>query len=209
MQPALESDRHTNAGPRDTATANYTKRLATLERVWWKRLLDVQAPYRWNLKRLRLGRVLDVGCGIGRNLYFLDPGSVGVDHNAHSVDVARSRGCIAYEGGNFLASQHAQPASFDTMLVAHVLEHMSLPDGVALIQGYLPYIKSGGRVVLITPQEAGYQSDSSHVEFIDFAKLQQVLSECGLSHVESYSFPFPRLIGRLFRYNEFIAIGRK
>ena len=57
------------------------------QQVWWKKALNVQAPYRWNLRRQRLGRTLDVGCGIGRNLETLDPGSVGVDHNEHSVAV--------------------------------------------------------------------------------------------------------------------------
>ena len=51
----------------DTTAQAYTDRLAALEQARWKQLLDVQAPYRWNLRRL-LGehRVLDVGCGIGR-----------------------------------------------------------------------------------------------------------------------------------------------
>jgi len=51
----------------------------------------VQAPYRRNLRRLVGDRaVLDVGCGIGRNLANLGPGSVGVDHNAHSWPTATS-----------------------------------------------------------------------------------------------------------------------
>ena len=41
-----------------------------------RRMLPTQAPYRWNLRRLRLGRVLDVGCGVGRNLRNCAPGSV-------------------------------------------------------------------------------------------------------------------------------------
>ena len=53
-------------------------------------------PYRWNLRRLRLGRVLDVGCGIGRNLQHLDADAVGVDHNQDSVTIARQRGLTAY-----------------------------------------------------------------------------------------------------------------
>jgi SAM-dependent methyltransferase len=47
-------------------------------------------PYRWNLHRLLGGRrVLDAGCGIGRNLVGLEAGSVGVDHNPHSVEHCR------------------------------------------------------------------------------------------------------------------------
>jgi hypothetical protein len=35
-----------------TADESYTKRLQREEGRWWKRLVDVQAPYRWNLRRL-------------------------------------------------------------------------------------------------------------------------------------------------------------
>ena len=78
-----------------TSGEDYARRLQAKQQVWWKRALNVQAPYQWNLRRQQLGRTLDVGCGIGRNLETLAVGSVGVDHNAHSVAVARERGVAA------------------------------------------------------------------------------------------------------------------
>ena len=55
-----------------TDAPDYATRLQTLEQARWKQLLDVQAPYRWNIRRLGLGRTLDVGCRLGRNLAHLD-----------------------------------------------------------------------------------------------------------------------------------------
>ncbi|MBV9592170.1 MAG: hypothetical protein JO147_00020, partial [Actinobacteria bacterium] len=55
----------------DTKDAAYTERLIDLQTVWWKRLLPVQAPYRYNMRRLPLGHTLDIGCGIGRILEHL------------------------------------------------------------------------------------------------------------------------------------------
>ena len=49
-----------------TADPAYTARLRDLEGRGWKQRLDVQAPYRWNLRRLHPGLTLDVGCEIGR-----------------------------------------------------------------------------------------------------------------------------------------------
>ena len=85
-----------NPNSKDTSSESYTVRLQTRSSVWWKRLLDVQAPYRWNLRRLHLGRTLDIGCGIGRNLAISATGSVGVDHNATSIETARAQGHEAY-----------------------------------------------------------------------------------------------------------------
>src|SRR3954452_11662883 len=103
--------------PADTRGEAYTDRLNRLESVWWKRLLDVQRPYRWHLRRLRLGFALDVGCGLGRNLINLGgrAAGVGVDHNADSIAVARARGLDAYLPGELRASPYAVPGRFDAM----------------------------------------------------------------------------------------------
>src|SRR3954452_12417168 len=111
--------------PADTRGDAYTDRLNRLESVWWKRLLDVERPYRWYLQRLQLGFTLDVGCGVGRNLINLDGNGVGVDHNQTSVAEARSRGLTAMTPDDFAASEYARPGRFDTLLLAHVVEHMS------------------------------------------------------------------------------------
>jgi SAM-dependent methyltransferase len=195
-------------GAPSTVGGDYTERLVTLERAGLKRFVPTQAPYHWNLRRLKLGRVLEVGCGVGRNLHACSPDSVGVDHNETSVLTSRSRGLNAYTGDEFLASDEFAPRSFDSMLVAHVLEHVSAEDGKGLLEAYLPYIKPGGKVVLICPQEAGYASDATHIRFLDFADLRAHAEECGLVVERSYSFPLPRGAGRSFKYNEFVQVAR-
>lgn len=194
-----------------TRDAGYTERLARLEGAWWKRALDVQRPYRWNLQRLRLGFVLDVGCGLGRNLVNLGgaEAGVGVDHNADSVAACRRRGLVACTPEAFRASPDARPGRFDALLCAHVAEHMRLAEAQALLAEYLPYVRAGGRLVLITPQEAGYASDATHVEFMDLGALDRLARAVGTTPERAYSFPFPRAAGRLFKYNEFVLVARK
>jgi len=70
-------------------------------------------------------------------------------------------------------------------------------------------VRSGGRAVFITPQEAGYRSDPTHVEFVDLARLDSLARKAGLEPVSAYSFPFPRPVGRVFKYNEFVLVAHK
>jgi SAM-dependent methyltransferase len=191
-----------------TETAAYAVRLEHAARSRWRRWLDVQAPYRWNLRRLALGRTLEVGCGVGRNLRHLGKGAVGIDHNPLAVDFARRAGLDAFQPEEFRASPHAQPSCFDTLLFAHVLEHMSRAAAVDLVREHLDYLARGGRVVVITPQERGFASDETHIEFMDFVQIDRILRESGLEPLRSFSFPLPRLFGRIFTHNEFVGIGR-
>lgn len=193
----------------DTQSSSYTHYLEASEQRWWKRLLNVQAPYAWNIRRLQLGRMLDVGCGIGRNLVHNGGNGVGIDHNADSVATARRRGLTAFQTSEFAGSGLAVEGSFDSLLFAHVLEHMTRAEAVALVRDYARYVKPGGLVLLITPQEKGYTPDPTHVEFVDFDGLRAIAQAAGLTVERAYSFPFPRLLGPIFRHNEFVALCRK
>lgn len=191
-----------------TDTPDYAERLRSKQTLWWKRLLHVQAPYHWNLRRQGLGRTLDVGCGIGRNLGVLSAGSVGVDHNTEAVALARSMGYEAYTVQEFLDSQLAVPATFDGLLLAHVIEHMTREQALGMLGDYLPFVRPGGRVFLVCPQERGYASDPTHVWFAQGTDLADLVGTLGLELERSFSFPFPRKAGKLFIYNEFCVTAR-
>lgn len=203
-----EPEDHGTPSVPPTADRSYADRLASLERRGIRRVIDVQAPYRWNLRRFRLGRVLDVGCGLGRNLANLGSGSVGVDHNAESIRIARARGLTAYTSEEFFAGPEAVPASFDTLLLAHVLEHLPAEQGPELVREYLPFLKPGGRLCFITPQPRGYRSDATHLTYIDLNGLRRRAEQLGASVERAMSFPLPRMFGQVFTYNEFVLVAR-
>jgi len=186
---------------KDTRGKDYAVRLRTRSEGWKERL-DVQAPYRWNLRRQDLGRTLDVGCGWGRNLASLDATSVGVDHNPVLVADARERGYTAVTSEEWATSDLRAEGAFDSLQFAHIIEHMDADAGIALVQDYLPYLKPGGSVFFICPQERGYAIDPTHVRFTDIHDLEALSRDVGLEPVRSFSFPFPRRAGKLFTYNE-------
>jgi SAM-dependent methyltransferase len=194
----------------DTRSTDYAQRLHGFDRGW-RRLLDVQRPYRWNIRRLDLGFVLDVGCGVGRNLMHLGGATagVGVDHSAASVELARARGLQVFTPAEFQASEYARPARFDSLLLAHVVEHMPYAQAGALLKEHLVYVKPGGKVVLIVPQEAGFRSDTTHVEFFRKESLQRLAEACGLVVQKTYSFPFPEVVGKVFPHNETVLVAQR
>jgi len=195
--------------PESTKDSQYTERLLS-ESAGWKSIVPVQAPYRWNLRRLNPGFVLDLGCGIGRNLAHLDGNGVGIDHNAASVEAARTRGLKAFTPEEFRESDHNRAGSFDSIIAAHVLEHMTEPEAVDLLNEYASLVKEDGRLILITPQEAGFKSDPTHVEFLDFPRLRSIAASAGFPvQIKEYSFPFPRSFGRIFKHNEFVAVQKR
>lgn len=206
-QPPPEDHMSTLNTP-GTEGADYAERLVRKQTVWWKKLLRVQAPYQWNLRRQELGRTIDVGCGIGRNLATLAPGSIGVDHNAEAIAVARADGHEAYTVEEFEAAQFPE-GSFDGLLVAHVIEHMDAETGLAVMRSYVPYLRSGGKVFFVCPQERGYDSDATHVRFTTGEDLAQLARDLGLTPEQPFSFPFPRSAGKAFIYNEFCLVAVK
>jgi SAM-dependent methyltransferase len=209
MPMKAESPRKRQDVDRSTKNKSYTDRLSKKQSVWWKRILSVQALYRWNLRRLGPGFTLEIGCGLGRNLAHLGGNGIGIDHNPYSVQAARSIGLQAFTPEEFQDSEFYVPASFDSILLSHVAEHMTEREAVILLTNYLHLLKPEGQVILSTPQECGYRSDKTHVQFMDFERLSNIATRADLARVKEYSFPFPRIFGRVFKYNEFVSISKK
>lgn len=194
--------------PDDTRDETYTQRLIALRRRM-PVLSDVrQVPYAWNVRRHLVGTTLEVGCGIGRNLHNLRGNAVGVDHNAASIDVARSRGFEAFTVDEFKETPYARPGAFDGLLIAHVLEHIDKDGCLSILRTYVPYVRPGGTVMLICPQEKGFDAEVTHIHWVDLDVMAELADKVGLEPLASYSFPLPRRAGKYFVHNEFCATFR-
>lgn len=189
----------------DPAYADRLRRLSARGGVL-RRWLDPQRPYRWNIRRLHPGYVLDIGCGLGRNLRHLDGNGVGVDHNPECIAACRADGLTAFTSDEFATSASAVAGGFDSLLFSHVIEHLDDADADAMLATYLPYLRDGGRVIVITPQERGQRSDATHVQLIDDVAVRQLAQRNSLRVQGIRSFPFPRFAGAFFTYNETVAV---
>ena len=155
----------------------YADRLAAREGVWWKRLLDVQAPYRWNLRRhkpradarRRVRPRPEPAC--------VSPDSVGVDHNEAAIRECRRRGLHAYTSGEWTGAAER----------GHLRRDAAGPRGRARrragpIARGLSAVGAWRREGLHDlPPGARYASDPTHVRFSDGSYLEQLARDCGLS----------------------------
>jgi len=96
------------------------------------------------------------------------------------VHLPITMGYDAYTVQEFLDGELAAPAAFDGLLLAHVIEHMDREQALKLLGDYLPFVRPGGRVFLVCPQERGYASDPTHVWFARDADLTGLVESLGL-----------------------------
>jgi hypothetical protein len=132
---------------------------------------------------------------------------VGIDHNPILVNSCKGLGLNAFTSEEWQTRSASELNSFDAVLFSHVLEHMNVEQAVGLVSSHVPFLKQGGRVIVICPQIAGYRTDSTHVEFMDFPKITTILQKAGLHPKPGYSFPLPESLGSLFPYNEYVVVG--
>lgn len=195
----------------DTESSSYADYLTRAEGRRWRRALRSVDPYRWHIRKL-VGqqRVLDVGCGAGRNLRYLNlPDAVGIDHNEFVVNACRAAGFTAFTTREFLADEHFGAGAFDVLLMSHLLEHLTFDAAVDLVTSYLPYLSESGKTIMICPQAKGQAHDDTHVTYFDRVQLVRLCRAAGLEPIVERSFPLPPLAGRWLYFNETVVVARR
>lgn len=191
-------------------TTGYTERLISMQMSRVKNLFKFINPYRLNIRKRCSGRVLDIGCGIGRNLFYLEnKNNVGVDHNESAVKYLMAKGFSGYQPIEFEKVFSDSKNSFDTLLVSHVVEHLTFVDASELVRFYSKWLKELGQIVLICPQIKGFRSDETHVTYFDRDLMLKLLNENGFTKTRYRSFPFHSYFGKYWIYNEHIVTAVK
>jgi SAM-dependent methyltransferase len=110
----------------------------------------VQSKARARALLAGVGRVLDVGCGVGDDVRALGPGSVGVDPSRTMLRIARSRGgAFVLGGGQRLPFRSGV---FDGVRADRVLQHVEDPERVT--DELVRVVARGAPVVVIDPDQA-------------------------------------------------------
>ncbi len=96
------------------------------------------------------GKLLEIGCGNGTMLKYLDSLGwqvEGIDFDPIAVEKARLKGINIKLGS--LKDQHYDENTFDAVILSHVIEHV--PDPIALLSEIHRILKPGGMISLVTP----------------------------------------------------------
>jgi SAM-dependent methyltransferase len=127
-------------------------------------------------------RILDAGCGSGRNMVELARrGTVtGVELSAPSVEKARARGCGEVIEGSVLEMPFAD-ASFDLAVSLDVIEH--LEDDLGALRELRRVIAPGGALLLTVPAYqwlwSGHDEINHHHRRYTRRSLQRVAERAG------------------------------
>ena len=154
---------------------------------WLKRYLR-QTFFIDPIVRELKGYVLDIGCGLAPYLARYTDISLGIDACEANVGVCRRKGIQTIWAD---VNAFVQEKAFDTVLLAHVLEHLSEPNR-ALENAYLS-TKIGGRIIVIVPGLVsflvGLNNLVGHKQFINEQYVDYYLLRKGCRKLKSYTFP--------------------
>ena len=156
------------------------------------------------------GRLLDFGCGAGRNVARLAAAgwqAEGMDLSAEAVRTGREAGLTIHHGT--LPGLELPEASYDAVTMWNVVEHV--PSPMATLKAVARILKPGGTVLVVVPQfdswqrrwfgECWYALDlPRHLTHFTRPALWRHLGESGFRVERTFSIRRPGVVRHSFRY---------
>lgn len=168
-----------------------------VERLFQSRAAYIQQVIRKFIPVDRGIKLLDLGCGHGAFLYFLEragyPNIVGIDISSEQVDLAHRLGLPHVAQGDiyeYLLGLDGD--SIDVILLLDVIEHYSRPQLFELLDEVYRVLRAGGKCIVHVPNGEGLFglrtlfSDLTHELAFTVRSLQQLFFAVGFGHIACY-----------------------
>lgn len=144
----------------------------------------------------RAGNILDIGCGYGAFVYFLNQEGYqnvwGVDISQEQVDAAKRLGLSNVHCGDLVEFLEKQSIEFDCITAIDVLEHVPKGKLLPLLQTASAALKPGGVFLMQVPNAASplfgviRYGDYTHEIAFTRDSASQVLRMAGFSHIRVF-----------------------
>jgi 2-polyprenyl-3-methyl-5-hydroxy-6-metoxy-1,4-benzoquinol methylase len=154
----------------------------------------IQRVIRQHITPNRNIRILDLGCGHGAFLYFLQQAGYqdihGVDVSAEQVEVANRFGIPGVEQqeiGSYLTT--VEDETVDVVLLMDVLEHVARPELFDMLDEVFRILRPGGKCIVHVPNASGLYGmqvrygDLTHELAFTPRSAQQAFSTVGFRHI--------------------------
>jgi 2-polyprenyl-3-methyl-5-hydroxy-6-metoxy-1,4-benzoquinol methylase len=162
------------------------------------------------VKRSWTGRILDMGCGAGRNLILaanMGYAPVGVDSSPESLRVARKavkeRGLasvVTLINKDLTKLRKGELGKFDYVILQEIIEHV--PNWQKLIDYAYSALVPGGKILITTPHDPGqwnhFDEYAGHIRRYRVNEVRDALKKFRLVKVYTYGFPVHRTAQHLY-----------
>lgn len=152
--------------------------------------------YLKHLPKDKDARILDVGCGLGHFLYFLESEGyknyLGIDISGECVSFCKNRGfnVALYDAKAFFKQSND---SFDVIVMNDILEHLEKKEGIRLLTLARERLNENGKLILKVPNASNpivglscRYADLSHEIAFTETSLRQMLRLCGYTNILIY-----------------------
>jgi 2-polyprenyl-3-methyl-5-hydroxy-6-metoxy-1,4-benzoquinol methylase len=141
-------------------------------------------------------RILDIGCGLGHFLYFLETEGylnyIGIDMSEENIRYCKQHG-FSVEKADVFTFLNQKNSSFDVILMNDVLEHFSKPEIIEILKKIHTCLNEQGMIIIKVPNAAN-PILASHSRYIDFThellftetSIFQVLAIAGFRKINVY-----------------------